>query len=52
MRMTPLRSNCHATLPGVPSSDPLLVKAWRTSLAVRLRLSVRATQMMATPPGP
>ena len=51
-RMMPLRSNCHATLPGVPSSDPFFVKMCRTSLGVRLRLSVSATQMMATPPGP
>ena len=50
--MTPLRSNCQATEPGVPSDPPFLVKMKRRSLAVRLRLSVRMVQITATPPAP
>ena len=51
-RITPLRSNCHATLPGVPREPPFFVKMWRTSLAVRLRLSVRISAISAAPAGP
>ena len=50
--ITPLRSNIHATEPGVPSEPPTLLKAKRTSAAVRLRLSVSASTMNAAPPGP
>ena len=49
---TPLRSNCHATEPGVPRLALCLLKIARTSAAVRLRLSVSASTMMATPSGP
>jgi hypothetical protein len=35
-----------------PRLPPDLAKAARTSLAVRLRLSVSASTMTATPPGP
>ena len=51
-RMMPLRSNCHATVPGVPSEPPCLEKMWRTSDAARLRLSVTIRHRIATPPGP
>src|SRR5581483_11418485 len=49
---TPRRSNCHATAPVVPSEPPCLVNAWRTSEAVRFRLSVSASTITATPSGP
>ena len=50
--MTPLRSNIQATDPGVPSEPPNLLKAKRTSAAVRLRLSVSASTISAAPLAP
>ncbi len=48
----PLRSNCHATAPGSASEPPRFEKMVRTSLPVRLRLSVSTSTSMATPWGP
>ncbi len=48
----PLRANIHAVLPFSPRLPPLRVNAWRTSWAVRLRLSVSVSTNSATPPGP
>ena len=48
----PLRSNWNATEPEVPRLPPACVNALRTSAAVRLRLSVRASQYTAMPAGP
>ncbi len=48
----PLRSNWKATEPEVPKLPPAWENALRTSAAVRLRLSVRASQYTATPAGP
>ncbi len=50
--MTPTRSNMKVTELGSPSAPPYLEKAARTSEPVRLRLSVWASTMSATPPGP
>ena len=47
-----MRSNMKETQLVSPSVPPYLVKAARISPAVRLRLSVSASTMMATPPGP
>ena len=51
-RITPLRSNMKETLFVSPRLPPALEKAMRISEAVRLRLSVSASTMIATPPGP
>src|SRR5882672_6118621 len=51
-RITPLRSNMKDTLLVSPRWPPAFEKAMRISEAVRLRLSVSASTMMATPPGP
>ena len=51
-RISPTRSNWKLTLLLSPSEPPYLVKAARTSLAVRLRLSVSASTITAAPPGP
>ena len=48
----PTRSNWKLTLLVSPSAPPCLPKVERTSLAVRLRLSVSASTITATPPGP
>ena len=40
------------TEPGSPRLPPLFENMWRTSEPVRLRLSVRASTRIATPPGP
>ena len=47
-----MRSNMKLTLPDSARFPPCLEKAARTSDAVRLRLSVSASTMMATPQGP
>ena len=49
--MTPLRSNFQLTQPVAPREPPHLSKMWRTSEAVRLRLSVTTSTITATPPG-
>ena len=48
----PLRSNWNATEPEVPREPPACENALRTSAAVRLRLSVSASQYTAMPAGP
>ena len=48
----PRFSKIQATEPGSPRLPPCLVKAWRTSALVRLRLSVSASTRTAAPPGP
>ena len=48
----PLRSNCQPTAPGSAMLPPLRLKRLRISAPVRLRLSLRVSTMMATPPGP
>ena len=50
--MIPVRSNMKATEPVSPRLPPDLVKKERMSEAARLRLSVSASTMTATPPGP
>src|SRR3546814_4871188 len=50
--MRPMRSKPWLTAPEAPRLPPFLEKAVRTLVAVRLRLSVSASTMMATPPGP
>ncbi len=50
--ITPTRSNMNDTEPVSPRLPPDLVKKERTSEAVRLRLSVSASTITATPPGP
>ena len=50
-RITPLRSNCHATAPGSAIEPPCLEKMWRMSAAARLRLSVSTSTNTATPSG-
>ena len=52
MTMTPFLLNMKDTQPVVPRLPPNLSKAWRTSAAVRFRLSVRASTITATPEGP
>ena len=52
MAMTPFLLNMKDTQPVVPRLPPNLSKAWRTSAAVRFRLSVRASTITATPLGP
>src|ERR1039458_6278250 len=47
-----LRSNIQATQPSAPMLPPFLEKAWRSSLTVRLRLSVATLTSTAAPPGP
>src|SRR4051812_27988451 len=49
---TPRRSNCHATAPVAPRFPPCFANMWRTSAAVRFRLSVSASTITATPSGP
>ena len=49
---TPLRVNRYATDPGSAIVPPLRVMASRTSVAARLRLSVRHSTRTATPFGP
>ena len=49
--MTPLRWNMYDTEPGSAIVPPLRVIAVRTSIAARLRLSVRHSTSSATPPG-
>ena len=51
MTSTPFLSNMKLTLPVTPREPPFLAKQWRTSLAVRLRLSVMVSTITATPPG-
>src|SRR5919198_1372934 len=51
-RITPRRSNNHATEPEPPRLPSCLLNAARTSAAVRLRLSVSASTITATPFGP
>ena len=46
------KANIQATDPASPRFPPPLVKAWRISLTVRLRLSVVTSTSSATPPGP
>ena len=48
---TPLRSNCHDTAPGSASEPPLRLKMFLISAPVRLRLSVSASTITATPFG-
>ena len=50
--ISPSWSKLKETEPVVPSAPPLFVKAERTSVAVRFLLSVEASMMMPTPPGP
>ena len=50
--MTPRRLNRKLTEFVSPSAPPYLAKAERMSEAVRFRLSVSASTMMATPEGP
>ena len=49
---TPLRVKRYATEPGSAIAPPLRVIAVRTSVAARLRLSVRHSMSTATPFGP
>ena len=49
---TPLRVNRRDTEPGSAIVPPLRVTAVRTSMAARLRLSVRHSTSNATPWGP
>ena len=49
--ITPLRVNIQAVDPVSPRLPLLRVNAWRTSCAVRLRLSVSASTNRAIPPG-
>ena len=49
---TPLRLKRNDTEPGSASEPPLRVIAVRTSIAARLRLSVRHSMSIATPAGP
>ena len=49
---TPRRSNSHATAPEPPRLPSLFANVCRTSAAVRLRLSVSASTITATPLGP
>src|SRR5207249_1341868 len=49
---TPLRLNRYDTLPASARLPPLRVSATRTSVAARLRLSVRHSIRIATPLGP
>ena len=49
---SPFFSKIQATEPGSPRLPPALLKAWRISEPVRLRLSVSASTNTATPPGP
>ncbi len=51
-RTSPARSNMKETEPVSPMLPPFLLKIARMSAAVRFRLSVIASTMMATPPGP
>ena len=48
----PRLSNCQATLPLSARLPPAREKAMRMSETVRLRLSLRVSTRMATPPGP
>jgi hypothetical protein len=48
----PMRSKPWLTAPDAPRLPPFLLNAVRTFVAVRLRLSVSASTMIATPPGP
>ena len=48
----PTWSNMNDTAPVSARLPPFLVKLARTSPAVRLRLSVSASTITATPPGP
>ena len=48
----PSRSKPWETDPSEPRLPPFLLNAVRTLVAVRLRLSVRASTISATPPGP
>ncbi len=48
---TPTWSNMKETAPVVARLPPFLVKIARTSPAVRLWLSVKASTITATPPG-
>ena len=48
----PIRSKPWLTLPLAPRLPPFFENAVRTLVAVRLRLSVSASTMIATPPGP
>ena len=47
----PLRSNCHDTAPGSANEPPLRLKMFLISADVRLRLSVSACTITATPLG-
>ena len=49
---TPLRENMYDTDPASANVPPLRVSAVRTSVAARLRLSVRHSMSRATPLGP
>ncbi len=49
--MTPLRSNCQLTAPGSAMVPPFLLKRFRISAPVRLRLSDRHSTITATPSG-
>jgi hypothetical protein len=49
---SPLRSNMNPTLPVSPRFPPFFEKVDRTVDAVRLRLSVIASTITATPLGP
>ena len=51
-RNWPVFSNIQFTDPASPRLPPCLENRWRTSLTVRLRLSVAAWMKTATPPGP
>src|SRR5215469_1366598 len=50
--ISPFLWNIHETEPASPRFPPPLVKMWRISLTVRLRLSVVTSTSNATPPGP
>ncbi|OQB37281.1 MAG: hypothetical protein BWY06_02450 [Candidatus Latescibacteria bacterium ADurb.Bin168] len=49
--MLPLASNTHATAPASARLPPFLLRRFRSSETVRLRLSVTASMRSATPPG-
>src|SRR5271166_414749 len=52
MIMSPFLWNIQATEPASPMLPPFFEKACRSSLTVRLRLSVDTSTRIATPPGP
>ena len=52
MMMSPFLWNIHPTEPASPMFPPFLLNVCRSSLTIRLRLSVETWTRIATPPGP